>query len=188
MPFLFRGKKMFKWAKKTSSGVKDKVVNEGKTLLGVEEAKKYGNRIIYDAKNSLNPFAVKKGRQESFESAILRMGLTEEDIRQSYSNHQLRFYIGISIFLVAIIVLIKMLLQSNWFAIGPAIACMAICISQIFDGSFRTYQIRRRELVSVSEWFADRKEWWPSKLLTVEETEQLKRRLRKTKKNSIVKK
>ena len=124
---------MFKWLKKGTGTVKDKVVNEGKVLLGTEEAKKYGNKIVSDAKKSLNPFAVKKGREESFENAMLRMGLNEENIKNAYFNHQLRFYIGLLIFIVAIVVLIKMLIIGNIFALGPAIACMALCGSQMFD-------------------------------------------------------
>lgn len=179
---------MFKWIKKGSGTVKDKVVNEGKILLGTEEAKKYGSKIISDAKKSLNPLAVKKGREESFENAMLRMGLNEENIKQAYFNHQLRFYIGLLIFIVAIIVLIKMLIIGNIFALGPAIACMALCCSQMFDGSFRTYQIRKRQLVSVSEWFSDKAEWWPSNLLSKEELEALKRKSKKSKSNNIIKK
>lgn len=179
---------MFKWVRKGTTTVKDKLVNEGKTLLGTEEAKRYGNKIVDDAKKSLNPFAVKQGRQESFESAMLRMGLNEEDIKQSYANHQLRFYIGLLIFIVAIIVLIKMLIAGNIFALGPAIACMALCLSQMFDGSFRTYQIRKRQLVPISEWIADYNEWWPSRLLSKEEVEALKRKSKKSKSNNIIKK
>lgn len=178
---------MFKWVRKGTGSVKDKIVNEGKTLLGAEEAKRYGNKIIEDAKKSLNPFSVKKGREESFENAMFRMGLSEEDINQSYTNHQLRFYIGLLIFIVAIIVLIKMLIQGNLFALGPAIACMALCFSQMFDGSFRTYQIRKRQLISISEWASDYKEWWPSRLLTKEEVEALKRKSKKSKSNNIMK-
>lgn len=179
---------MFKWLKKGTGTVKDKVVNEGKVLLGTEEAKKYGNKIVSDAKKSLNPFAVKKGREESFENAMLRMGLNEENIKNAYFNHQLRFYIGLLIFIIAIVVLIKMLIIGNIFALGPAIACMALCGSQMFDGSFRTYQIRRRQLVSVSEWFNDKKEWWPTTLLSKEEVEALKRKSKKSKSNNIIKK
>lgn len=179
---------MFKWVKKTGGGIKNTIANEGKTLLNTDEAKRYGSKIIDDAKKSLNPFAVKKGRQESFEAAMLRMNLTENDIRNVYTNHQLRFYIGTGIMIVAIVVGAKMLIQSNWFALGPAIACIAICLSQIFDGSFRTYQIRKRELVSVGEWFADKSGWIPTRLLSPEEIEDEKRKAKKRKSTALTKK
>lgn len=136
-----------------------KVVNYGKSIVGTEDLKKNAEFISDMAQSIAGKTDTK--RSETFENAYTRLGLTEEDLAKSYKYYEIRFNIFIAFAALAILLLIYSLVVSKILSAFAILAFMAVCLSQLFTSSFRMYQIRRRELVSVKEWAQHKEEWWP---------------------------
>jgi len=93
-------------------------------------------------------------RSETFEEAITRLGLSEEDVRQTIRNYS--FYarifllIGIALFCYAFYLLFA------YFSITGcliALAATGFCLVQFFRYDFWVYQMKQRKLgISFSEW------------------------------------
>lgn len=105
-----------------------------------------------------------EGREETFDNAMSRLKLTEEDIRGSYKFHVVRLYIFTVGLGVAFITSLVSVFNGSWM---QAIACLGVAAAMAalsFQASFRAFQIRRRELFDVSFWLENPREWIPKSL------------------------
>lgn len=169
---------IFKKAAKKGTGY---VKEEANSLLNLKTAKFFGADIINSARKVLDPRTVKKGKEESFSNAVQRLNIKESDLRAAYKNYLFKFYLGISLFLLALFFGLKISISSSYFALAPMIGAMAIAISQIFEGSFRCYQINRRELCSVTQWRQNFDNFFPEKFKDDAKLEEEERKSRKRK-------
>jgi len=142
-------------SKKTFRYVKDDVLN-AKQVTGVYQD------VKGMAKEHLNPFQKKQARTETFANAMERKSLTFDDIEGSYKNYCFRFYLFLTFGSFALTILGWGIWKLEWFVAGPAFAATMICLAQIFNASFRCFQIRHHEFLPVSTWFQRKEEWWPS--------------------------
>ena len=131
-----------------------------KKLVGVDHARDNWRWIISLA-GSLSPSSVKTGRVETFERAMERQGVGEEQLRKIYANHVIRFWACSALLLVGLGVLATYAASGKWLALFPGLGFAAICLSQMFGASFRARQLALRRFCDVSEWVADTSSWIP---------------------------
>lgn len=117
----------------------------------------------------------KSQRQESFQNAYVRLGLTEERLAVTHKHYLFRFWLFSVAGAVGLGMLLYSVLTSDALSIrtwgdagallgslGPIVGFMAICSAFAFDASFRLYQIERRELVNGLAWWRARESWIPA--------------------------
>lgn len=170
-----RGMGLFNWLGKAPT----RLANYGKKVVGAEGIKNNADFIVDMAKGLSN----KPSRFETFQSAYERLGLTEDKLKSNYDYHIMRFNLFFAFIGLALVALVYFSVQGNYLAIVSSLAFVALCVSQLFNASFRMYQIRRRELVSVLEWFNNRDQWWikpftPDRELQQRQREEAKRVMR----------
>lgn len=124
-------------------------------------------------------FKVKKGdgREETFNNAVNRLNLKEEDLASAYKFHVSRLYIFIAAMAVGLFFIVSFLLKSNWFG---SISCLAFLIAMTalaFQSSFRAFQISKRELVDISYWWQHPQNWVPQSLKLPNQKSTLKSNL-----------
>ena len=136
-------------------------VDQAKKVLGVRDVKENYNWILKLGKG-LMPSSVKAGRVETFDAAMERQSVTLEDLERIYINHVLRFWIGCVMLVVGFVIAIKLTFNGDFFILLPIVGFSAICLSLMFSGSFRAYQISRRRFFDVSEWVKDKSAWIPA--------------------------
>lgn len=143
---------------------KDKASNSGKAMLNYEQVSSVGGWIKQSAK-SLSPWRKKAGvRVETFQAAIERMAVSEEDLAKQYQNHVLRFYLALLVWTIGTIVTGIYLARGSWISLLPYGGFTALCGAQLFSASLWAMQIRRREFVGAQGWLALRGEWFPTEL------------------------
>jgi len=97
--------------------------------------------------------------RETFENAVGRLNIKETDIHDSYKFHVFRFFLFVSLSVLAVVFGAYVASQGSWGAIA-FIGFLSVSLSQIFNASFRMMQIRYRELLPVKFWVENPKEWW----------------------------
>lgn len=126
----------------------------------------------------LNPFNRKKEevKTETFENAVERLNLKEENLRDSFKYYNLTFWLGLLLAFSSFSFGVYLIFfKGNIWAVGPTVACLAIGFAQMINGSFRTFQINRRELCSFSIWYKNKK-FFPSSFKTDKEYQTEKRK------------
>ena len=136
-------------------------VTQARKLLAVDEARENYNWISKLAK-SLMPGSVKVGRIETFDRAMERQSVTTEDLEKIYTNHVLRFWISFIMLATGLAIAVKFAIEGQFLVLLPSLGFSAICLSQMFSGSFRAYQIAMRRFCDVSDWVANRSVWIPT--------------------------
>lgn len=129
-----------------------------KSLLAVERHKAL-IEIILNGLKALDPRRIRTGRVESFDAARTRLKVNNDEIEQIRVNHVLSFW---GVFLV---------LAGAWsyhasqpFWLGSLIVMLgfsAMCLSLMFQASFRASQLKARTLHSVAEWAGNFEHWLP---------------------------
>lgn len=101
-------------------------------------------------------------REETFRHAYRRLQLTETDLAASHQYHLVRFYIFATFASLALGSTVYSLVSAHWFGLGPSLGALILMGALAFQASFRLFQIERRELVPVSEWFSHPGSWVPA--------------------------
>lgn len=139
-------------------------VGYAKRLMGIDHAKENLSWMATWAKAML-PSSIKKGRIETFERAMARQGVSEEELDKIYTNYVLKFWIGGMMLALGLAVAINYVIAGSHMVIFPTLGFSAICLSQMFIGSFRARQLGRREFSDVSEWLANPSSWVPTSFI-----------------------
>ena len=147
---------LFNWASRQPKRTADYV----KKVVAGEEIQK-GGQYIADMAKGLRKDS---GRRETFENAYQRLEMTDEKLQQSYKFYNNRFSLFLFFFGLGIAVFIFFMFQSFWSAIS-VFGFLAVCLSQMFNASFRMMQIRHRDLLPVAYWLRTPDEWWPRPLV-----------------------
>lgn len=141
-----------------------KVFTRGKTyaekVVNADEIKSTWGEMGRLAKESLLP---SKGpvREETFNNAMSRLKITDQDLQQPYAFHVSRIYIFSTGLIVGLGLVLYFLIQQSWMA---TFACMGFSLAMaalVFQASFRSFQLQRRELVSIFFWSQHPKQWIP---------------------------
>jgi hypothetical protein len=159
-------------AKKSANYVK----NETYTYTNMKDVLFYKG-FIYQIIKVLNPFNKKevKSRTETFENAVKRLNIKEENLYDSFKYYNLTFWLGLVLALSSLLFGGYLLLfKGNIWSLGPTIACISIGFAQMINGSFRTFQINKRELCSLSVWYNSKK-FFPSSFKNTETYNKEKR-------------
>lgn len=152
---------MKKIIRKTANGTTRIVKNKVSKTINAEELAKNWDNMQDFAKSNLDPRNVKKGRVETFEAAMERQSLTEEDIASSYKYYNFRFMIFSAFATLSLIFLLHGILKSQTSSCLIAVAGLLIFTSNMFNSSFRCFQIRHRALFPVKAWIQNPSEWIP---------------------------
>lgn len=136
-------------------------VGFAKRLMGIEHAKENLSWMATWGKAFL-PSSIKKGRIETFERAMARQGVSEDALDRIYTNYVLKFWIGAMMLALGVAIAVSYAANGSPMVMFPAMGFGALCLSQMFIGSFRARQLGRREFSDVSEWLADPSSWIPT--------------------------
>lgn len=127
-----------------------------KAWLGWNELKAYNKDMFDLLKDAFKP--VRALRSESFEQALKRLKLSEEDLKKITSNfimNKFIFYtLSIFSFFLGFYYLFQYRTIAGWFL---WLSVMAIFLSQAFRFSFYEFQIKQRKLGCTFN------EWWHGK-------------------------
>lgn len=152
------------------------VKNETEKFTNMKDIVYYSS-YIKKMLHVMNPFKEKeKAREETFDNAIKRLDIDEGQLKNSFSYFKFHFYLGFVLFFASLFFgSYLILLKHNFWAFGPVVACISIGLSFLFIGSFRTFQINKRELCGVMKWKSEGF-YFPKKFITNEEIKVAKRR------------
>lgn len=148
---------MFRRTKSTAK----RTTQYAKTVVNAEEIQRNAEAIAELAKKNFNPFQKHNARQESFWHAMERLGLKEADLPGTYRYHSNRFYLFSFFATMAIIFLVSSIVMGNLMGSLGAVAASFVFLAQMFNASFRCYQIRKHDLLPVKEWTKVPGEWLP---------------------------
>lgn len=152
----------------------DKIKNYGGKLVGSREIETNHN-IIRQSISRLFGWRKREIKEETFANAYARFGLNESKLKAIYSQFVFRFYLFLAFLFVDVFLLALFIAQGNWKGVLPSVGFFAICFTQVFISSFRSYQIKRRELVGFRDWFSDPDAWWPAPIKPVKNNKSLKK-------------
>lgn len=105
-----------------------------------------------------------EGREETFDNAMSRLGLGEDDLKSAYKFHVVRVYIFLVGLAVGLGLSIMGVYDGSWMAAAASLGFTAAMAALSFQASFRSFQIRRRELIDISFWFDNPQEWVPKSI------------------------
>jgi hypothetical protein len=139
---------------------KDKAVGYGKKVVNAEEIKTNWE-YIGGLWKGLLPKKLKKGREETFSNAYQRLSLTEDDLKKAYMFYVLRFYVFYIFGIVVFSIMLYSAYNQNWLTTMSCFGFIAVCFSFAFQASFRTMQIRMRQLAGIDYWVKSPNYWFP---------------------------
>ena len=150
--------------KRTTSGARKVYRYTVDGLLNLKQAKGHYQEFKTLAGRHMDPRAARRAnaRQESFAHAVQRMNLSADDIRSSYKHYNFRFYLFCFFLGVATALLLWGGIQARWGMVLSSLGAGMIFLGQMFNASFRCYQIRHHELRPVSAWWREKHEWFPT--------------------------
>lgn len=139
------------WAKRQpqrATGFVRKVIGGDQIENGVD--------YIKDLGQGLKP---RRQGRETFENAVGRLNLREEDLRDAYKFQAFRFFLFLGLSVAAAAGAVYFAMQSSFAFLG-FLGFICIGVAQIFNASFRMMQIRYKELLPVKFWLQNSSEWW----------------------------
>jgi len=93
-------------------------------------------------------------RYETFEQAMLRLNLTEQDIKQRARNIRIQFWVYTLMALLVLVYSGYLLFSSTLVAAALGFIVMCLCIMKAASMHFWLFQIKKRRLgCSMKEWF-----------------------------------
>lgn len=130
-----------------------------KKVMSVDEIKANAG-LIKSMANAIKPS--KSNRVETFQEAVIRLNVSDEDLKANYRNNAVSFYVSFTFALVCLGGLFINLFQThNTLASLSMASIMLLCLSNCFRFSFRALQIKHQNLFSPKEWLNRKKEWFP---------------------------
>lgn len=149
---------MINWIKslgKRTSDYTAKVVNAEEIKSNASFIKEAGSTLLLPGKT------IKNARTESFEEAVRRQNLDEEDLMRVHFNYSASFYVSAFFGAVCFALMANAFVAGSIMYVLSSFAIFLVCLANAFRFSFRCFQIRHRKLCPVSEWFSRKQEWLP---------------------------
>ncbi|MDD2820476.1 MAG: hypothetical protein PHW29_04360 [Flavobacterium sp.] len=131
-----------------------------KKIMGINAIKGGGTLVVNVIKSMI--LGTKSDTVETFDVARTRLGIDNEHIKLVYKRYTQKFYVSLfsAIFLIGLIIYYGYI-QHSFGGLLSSTAVFTISLANMFNTSFRTFQIRKRTLYPVSEWFKRKEEWIP---------------------------
>jgi len=142
------------------------VVDKAKKFAGYEDIRKLSTQSKEIAGTVLSPKrAIACARNETFQEAMKRLGVTESDLEKNYRNFALLCWIslGFAVFLLSLAT--YCLAQLNFLQALAGLSIASFCLASAFKFSFRAFQIRHQNLCGVKTWCERKSEWLPNPLI-----------------------
>jgi hypothetical protein len=104
--------------------------------------------------------------KETFEDALLRLGVkpeNEEDhLNKVYKSLKITSIISFILSILVFCIVTNNIISENGGLIIYAFYFISLTVfTKAIETAFRCYQIRRKELVNIKEYFKNPKEWYP---------------------------
>lgn len=133
------------------------------TIIGWNSIKDGASYMIETGAYLFNPKkAIANARNETFEEAVKRHGVTDEDLKKNYNNFVITFYVSALFALVCLGLAFNYLFNEQSIMGGlSSLSIMSVCLANCFKYSFRAFQIKHRSLCSVKDFTPRVKEWFP---------------------------
>lgn len=113
--------------------------------------------VAFDSKR-----IVENARNETYEEAIDRLGVDDVNIYKVYKNYTIALYFCLLLAGICFIgCLSSLFISKNIFTALSFLAILLICLANSFRFSFRTFQIKKKRLCDVREWWDSASEWFP---------------------------
>lgn len=145
------------WFSRQGSNFKD----YSKKVVGNQEIQN-NHQIIRDALARLMGWRKREVREETFANAVARLKMSEADIHDARMNFVFRFYLFFALLLIDVAFMAWSIAHGSWASLMPGAGFFMMALALVFNASFRAYQVTRRELVGVGQWWQDPDAWWPT--------------------------
>lgn len=116
---------------------------------------------------------MRPGRIETFEEALERNGVLEEDLPLIHNQLLLQMYAAGVFAVVAYTVAGVHTLQQSYFSGLLSLILGTTCAAHFSQSSLRAFQVRRRRLGAAAEWLTSPSEWLPSRMKGVRSMQKL---------------
>ncbi|WP_136419527.1 hypothetical protein [Herbaspirillum sp. ST 5-3] len=155
-------KKIFQTTKNAVRNEIRSIVGTVKNTAGVEAIKQNHNYFKQMASLVLTPKKyIENARKETFEQAVQRHGVTDEDLKKNYNNFVITFYVSVVFALACAGVGLGYVFDGNLLGAVSALTITTVCLANAFKFSFRAFQIKHRSLCAVSDFMQRKSEWIP---------------------------
>lgn len=108
--------------------------------------------------------ALAAGRVETFEAAMARLGIVDDELALIHNQILLQVYMSFVVGLIALLVGIKFFAAYKFAPSMLSIAISGAAVATFAQGSIRCFQIQRRALGSAKEWLVSFGDWLPSRM------------------------
>lgn len=138
-----------------------RVIKAPKEVVNYREIKggfNYTKSIVQD----LNKFRKGSTRVETFEEAVERRRLTEDDLRVFHRQHIILAHIFLFFMALAVLMGVYHFTVANYAGVLTSAAATIVMVAVYIPRSFRAFQIERRELCAFNVWAKSPKNWLPS--------------------------
>lgn len=154
--------KLKQWFGKKSSALTDKA----KKFTGYEDTKKFSTDTKEIAGTLLSPKkAIASARNETFNEAMKRLGVNEEDLKMNYRNFAWLCWISLAFAVFLISLATYCVTQGSSLQGLAGLSIASFCLASAFKYSFRAFQIRHQNLCSVKTWYERKPDWLPNPFL-----------------------
>ena len=132
-------------------------------MVGFGAIKDGADYIKATSKHLLNPKeAIKNARVETFEQAVLRLGVNNDDLKKNYNNFTTTFWVSFVFGLICFANIVSYGLDGKVLSTLASLSIMFVCLANCFKYSFRAFQIRHRNLCAPSLFLQHKSEWFPT--------------------------
>lgn len=132
-------------------------------MVGFEAIKDGAIYIKTTSKHLLNPKeAIKNARVETFEQAVSRLGVSDEDLKKNHNNFTTTFWVSFMFAMFCLYNIFNYGLGGHFIPSLASLSIMLVCLANCFKYSFRAFQIRHRNLCPTSVFLQRANEWFPT--------------------------
>jgi hypothetical protein len=105
---------------------------------------------------------LKNAKEETFQEAKARLGVSDIDLIQNYKNYAYICYVSLLSMVICFIgALYYLFITQNLLSALTMITIMCLSLVNAFKFSFRAFQIKHQKLCSINEWWDRANEWFP---------------------------
>ena len=132
-------------------------------MVGFEAIKDGATYIKTTSKHLLNPKeAIKNARVETFEQAVSRLGVSDEDLKKNHNNFTTTFWVSFVFAMFCLYNIFNYGIGGHLLSALASFSIMLVCLANCFKYSFRAFQIRHRNLCSAKVFLNRFNEWFPT--------------------------
>lgn len=127
-----------------------KLLNKTKKVVAYDDIKKNHNNYM-DIINKIKKPMEEQARIETFEIAMKRQNLNQDDIKKVHSNLFIVWISAILFSIFSVVIQGIYIYKGFYFGAIAMVGVQAILLAIIFEKQFRMYQIQNKNLCSVND-------------------------------------